>query len=179
MEKQTIVVNLIGAPGAGKSTAMGEIFALLKNRDVDCEMVSEFAKELVRERKSDTFNDPIYIFAKQNHALSRVAGKVDVIITDSPLVISELYCPFYKELNDLVYKEFSKYDNRNFFIERTKKYNPNGRNQTEEESDTLSQQLKSILHARRIPFEIHPSGRETAVRIADKIYDELMKRRKE
>ena len=69
MEKQTIVINLFGAPGAGKSTLMAELFASLKNAGVDCEMSPEFAKELVWEKRTRTFDDELYILAKQNHRL--------------------------------------------------------------------------------------------------------------
>ena len=51
-------------------------------------MVSEFAKDLVYENRMDTMKDELYIFAKQNHRLFRVKDKVDVIITDRPLLLT-------------------------------------------------------------------------------------------
>lgn len=46
---KTIVVNLFGAPGAGKSTGAAYIFALLKMAGVEAELVTEFAKDKVWE----------------------------------------------------------------------------------------------------------------------------------
>ena len=43
--KETLVVNLFGGPGTGKSTMMAGIFAKLKSLGYDCEMCVEFAKE--------------------------------------------------------------------------------------------------------------------------------------
>ena len=50
MAKKTLVVNLIAPPSAGKSTMAANIFAELKWMGIDCEIVSEFAKELVCNR---------------------------------------------------------------------------------------------------------------------------------
>ena len=38
-----LVVNLFGAPGAGKSTAAAYIFSMLKFANINAELVTEFA----------------------------------------------------------------------------------------------------------------------------------------
>ena len=43
--KKPLVVNLAGAPGAGKSTGAAYIFTRLKQLGVNCELVGEFAKD--------------------------------------------------------------------------------------------------------------------------------------
>ena len=45
--KNTLLVNLYAGPGAGKSTGAAYIFAKLKTAGVDCEYVSEYAKDRV------------------------------------------------------------------------------------------------------------------------------------
>lgn len=45
--KNTIIVNLFAGPGAGKSTGAAYIFSKLKLAGIDCEYVSEFAKDKV------------------------------------------------------------------------------------------------------------------------------------
>ncbi len=45
----TLVVNLLGGPGSGKSTTAADVFARLKWQDINCELVTEFAKDLVWE----------------------------------------------------------------------------------------------------------------------------------
>ena len=47
LKMKTIVVNLFGAPGAGKSTGAAYIFALLKMAGIEAELVTEFAKDKV------------------------------------------------------------------------------------------------------------------------------------
>lgn len=50
--KSTIVVNLFAGPGAGKSTGAAYIFAMLKMHGIDCELVTEFAKDKTWEHNS-------------------------------------------------------------------------------------------------------------------------------
>ena len=108
---KTLIVNIFGGPGAGKSTTMAGVFSQLKRLDIDCEQVTEFAKDLVWEDRQETFKDELYIFAKQAHRLFRVNGKVDVIITDRPLILTNLYAENNSELCALCLSEFNKYNN--------------------------------------------------------------------
>jgi nicotinamide riboside kinase len=175
--KNTIVVNLIAAPSSGKSTLMADIFAKLKWKNIDCELVTEFAKDLVWEDRQETFKDELYIFAKQNHRLFRVNGKVDVIITDRPLLLTILYNNKYgersEELDNLVYSEFEKYNNINYFINRKKPYNPNGRNQTESESDEIAEELANILYNYCIDFQVVDGIPDTANLIVKDVVNKL------
>ena len=155
--KDTLIVNLIASPGTGKSTTMAGVFSKLKQEGYDCEMVTEFAKELVWECRNETFKDELYLFAKQSHRLFRVNGKVDIIITDRPLILTILYNNRYgkksKQLDALVLSEFNEYNNLNIFLTRTKKYNPNGRNQTEAESNEISYEIENnVLKSNHIPY---------------------------
>ena len=91
MDKKTIAINFFGAPGAGKSTLSAIVFAKLKMMGVNCELVTEFAKDKVWEKNNEALSNQIYIFAKQYYGMSRCTGQVDVIITDSPLFLSPFY----------------------------------------------------------------------------------------
>ena len=46
---KSLVINLAGAPGAGKSTLATEIFSKLKKLGYNCEYVDEYAKHVVYE----------------------------------------------------------------------------------------------------------------------------------
>ena len=148
-----IVVNLFGAPGAGKSTGAARIFSNLKMAGINAELVTEFAKDKVWEENKAVFNDQLYIFGKQNFKLTRIKDKVDVAITDSPILLSMFYNKDYGDnFNKLVKEVFNSYNNINFFINRVKKYNPVGRFQDEHESNKLANELKIMLLSNSIPF---------------------------
>lgn len=151
------VINLFGQPGAGKSTGAAYIFSQLKLRGINAELVTEFAKDKVYEETKEVFNNQIYIFGKQYFRMSRIANKVDVIITDSPLLLSSFYTSgesYDKELNNLVLKVFNSFNNFNFFIKRTKTYNPSGRFQTEDESDKIAIRMQDFLRDRSVPYKV-------------------------
>ena len=46
-QSKPVVVNLLGEPGCGKSTAATYIFSMLKMLGINCEYVSEFVKDKV------------------------------------------------------------------------------------------------------------------------------------
>ena len=102
-----LIVNLFGAPGAGKSTGAAYVFSQLKAAGVNAELVTEFAKDKVWEETKAVFENQAYIFGKQYFRISRLMGKVDVVITDSPILLSVFYnkdnAVLGKEFNDLVY----------------------------------------------------------------------------
>lgn len=45
----------------------------------------------------------------------------------------------------MVLKVYDSFNNLNFYINRTKEYNPIGRNQTENESDAIAADVKKML----------------------------------
>lgn len=179
-KKNTLIINLIGAPSSGKSALMGDIFAKLKYLGVDCEQVTEFAKDLVWARRYDDMEDEIYIFAEQNHRLFMVCGKVDVIVTDRPLILTAIYNDRYgtggKELNDLVLKEFNRHNNYNVFLNRVHKYSPVGRVQTEKESDEIAIEIKDFLNKNDIKYNEFDGDRSSAEPIVKEVLKILNKK---
>lgn len=146
---ETIVINLIGAPGSGKSTTASELFAKMKWLGYDVELVSEYAKELVWEERNETFKNELYLFAKQHHRMFRLNGKVKYIITDRPLILSVFYNKKYGDNSNtfktLVLQEVNKFKNIDIFLNRTKPYVQKGRNQTEEGSKEFALEMFNIV----------------------------------
>lgn len=157
--KNTIIVNLFGEPGAGKSTGAAYVFAVLKMNGIDAELATEFAKDKLWEESKAVFENQSYIFGKQSFRLSRCKGKVEVIVTDSPLPLSIIYDGANE--NDKKHKHFARYvldvfnefNNRNYFLKRVKPYNPNGRFQTEEEADRIGCDIQSMLEYYDIDYD--------------------------
>ena len=151
--KNTKVINIFGAPGAGKTCFMAGLFSYMKKKGYSCEMVTEYAKDLVYEHRSKTFTDELYIFAKQNHRLQRVNGQVDFIITDRPLPLSIVYAEgTYGECSDSFYNivkdTFNEYNNINFLLRLPKnsgEYSNEGRLQDYEESVLIQNRFIKIM----------------------------------
>lgn len=151
--KNTIVVNLIGGPGSGKSTCASGIFYKLKQSGVNCELALEFAKDKVWEDSIKVLDDQLYIFGKQYHKLFRLKDKVDVIITDSPLLVSILYNKTpSKYFDDLVVEQYNTFNNMLFFINRPDTYQTEGRLQTANDAKTIDDETKSMLKDNNIPY---------------------------
>lgn len=156
--KKPLVINLFGAPGAGKSTGAAMIFAELKKRGVNAELVTEFAKDKTWEGNAMALGCQEYVFGKQSYRLARCKADVDVIVTDSPLPLSILYTSDPALLVDDAFQQvvmnvFNSYNNLNYYVNRVKPYNPKGRNQTEDESRVLAAGLKSLLEENGIVHE--------------------------
>lgn len=151
--KETLFINLFGGPGTGKSTLCASIFTELKMRHIDCEMALEYAKDVVWEESFQKLKNQIYIFGKQHSRINRLDGKVDVVITDSPLINSIIYDlsknPYLKSL---VLYEFSKLRSLNLYLNRITEYNPNGRTQTLEGALEVDLNYKKLLDENDIPY---------------------------
>lgn len=174
MEKKTLVVNLFAGPGAGKSTGATYIFSKLKMLGYDCEYVSEFAKDKVWEKNDEVFKSQFYITGKQVFKIKRCYGKVDIIVTDSPIAIGAQYLKEDEQkLGPAILEEFSKYNNLNLFINRVKPYNPNGRSQTLDEAVVIDNKTKKWLIDNNIHFEIidgNEGGYNEAVTIIENVF---------
>lgn len=148
-----IVVNLFAGPGAGKSTTAAGVFHNLKTSGVNCEYVHEWIKWSVWEDRLSILDDQMYIFAKQHHMLHTLRDKVDVAVTDSPILFSLIYGKLYgksafkryPEFFTLVENVFKDFDNENFIIDRVKPYNQSGRVQSYEEACKLDLRIARTL----------------------------------
>lgn len=155
--RKPIVINLFGAPGAGKSTGAAIVFAALKQAGINTELITEFAKDKTWEHNATALGCQEYVFGKQSYRLARCRADVDIIVTDSPLPLSILYTQDPALLagdafRQVVMNVFNSYHNCNYYINRTKPYNPKGRNQTEEQSDVIAELIRQLLDGNDIRY---------------------------
>ena len=155
-KKMTKVINLFGGPGAGKSTTAAGLFVELKHRDIKCELVTEYAKDMTYEKRHAILADQLYMLAKQNRRVSRLNGVVDYIITDSPLIIGLMYTPidYYSAFAPLVWEVFDSYRNINFYLNRKKAYQTYGRNQTETEARQIDIDMVTLLINHGVKYKV-------------------------
>jgi nicotinamide riboside kinase len=146
-----IVVNVFGGPGIGKSVLSADLFARLKRKGIHCENIQEYAKDKVWEDSFHTLDNQLYVFGKQYHRIFRVLDKVEVVVTDAPLLNNILYNNFHgdqKECFTNLIKSIThdpKMKNFNILLERDVPYEEIGRMQDLEDAKKLDAICKDIL----------------------------------
>ena len=164
MERNTIVINIAGGPGTGKTTVAAELFSKLKEKGYEVENVSEFAKELVWEGREQAFNDRLYMHGEQNHRLMQMNGKLDFIITDSPLFLTSVYNNYYlsnkfpasynKMIDTVTNETFKLYNNKTYLLERNTSYKVIGRRESQKIALDIDNALKQYLKKKRIKYKL-------------------------
>jgi hypothetical protein len=158
---KTKIINLFAGPGAGKSTLAAGLFYHLKMRGFNVELALEYAKDLTWEERFNTLQVQPYVFGKQYHRLIRLIGKVDAIITDSPLLLGLVYGENQpQEFKDSVKRLFLDMENVNFIVRRQKVYNPAGRNQNEVGAKLIDDTIVNLLIENNIHATIIPGTEE-------------------
>lgn len=154
---ESVVINLYGAPGVGKSTLAAELFAELKKRNISTEITLEFAKELVYNEDKRLLADQLIVLAEQYRRIFVLNGKVDYIITDSPVLLSIFYNKINKSYPEKYFSKIAlnahkKFNNINIMIERDFSYNCQGRNQTENEAYKIQKEIKNYFKQAEIEY---------------------------
>lgn len=176
---KTKVINIVGGPGAGKSTIASGVFNLLKMNQMNAELVNEYPKSLIWEERKKTFDDSLYLFAKQAHIQYSINGKVDYMVTDRPLIMSNMYHNFWMEKDwtpewnksfyDLVKATWDMYDNRVYFIERSFPYVAQGRNENAQEALAQDKLTRKWLDDYGIDYIVVKGDKEAHFRIFEDI----------
>lgn len=146
--KKTRVINFYGGPCSGKSTAAAGLFYKMKLLGYSVELTDEFAKECVWEDNVPMLRDQLWILAHQHRKILRLVGKVDYVITDSPVLLSPIYrevygTPLYSDAIDKLALEcYNMYDNVNFMLSRPREnFETDGRAQNEIQSVAIDLEI--------------------------------------
>lgn len=159
----TKIINFYAGPSAGKSTAASYIYYLLKTKGYNTELVREYVKSWAWSQRTPSIYDQIYILGKQSRTESMLYGKVDWIVTDSPVLqnvhYADLYCPkdfadgikaatlaFYKQA------EVDKHKHIHIFLKRNKPYQTEGRFQNEEQAKEVDIGLIKLFKELEIDY---------------------------
>ena len=142
---------------------------------MDVELTFEFPKIVAWEENFSAIKDQFYITANQHRNISRLYGKVDYIIVDSPIILGMVYkdrydsepsypASFYDESFDhFILKLFKKYDSLNILLKRDDStYNENGRFQNLMESKQIDDDIRNKLTTHDIHFVEFSVGPNTS-----------------
>lgn len=162
-----MIANLFAGPGAGKSTTAACIFTKLKMLGMNVELVTEYAKDMTWEERWGALACQPHIFGEQLFRLQRVAEKVDIVVTDSPILLSAVYNKTYPEsFTKAVVDIFKEMDNPNIFLHRTKPYVKHGRTQSLEEAKLVDEEIRQLLLDNEIDYVQVAGDYKTTVKVA-------------
>ena len=149
----------------------------LKDRGFTVDYTGEYAKDMVWQKSTHILSNQNYIFAKQQNRIWRLYDQVQIIVTDSPLLNSVVYCK--NETSELfkvyVHEEFASRNNMNINLLRGKYYDPKGRNQNLEEAIELDNEITEVIGSRYGFHMTIPGELENADQILNAVIEEYRK----
>ena len=152
------VINFYGGPNTGKSTKAAGMYYKMNLAGYNVELVNEFAKECVWEDNVPMLKDQLFMLAHQHRKILRLVGKVDYVITDSPVLLSGIYRELYDGalysnlIDKLALECYNKYENINFMLDRPKTFDQTGRAQNLNESINIDQAILEMFKNENVPF---------------------------
>lgn len=161
----TTVINLYGGSGVGKSTIAALLFSLMKMKGLHTELVREYVKLWAWSGRKVRKEDQLYLLGKQSAYESVLYGKVDYIVTDSPVPLAGLYAEWHNgdegkyvtaAANAFVSQSqrISNVTIRNYLLHRVGPFDPRGRWESEEEAKALDEFLLMYLEKNSHPFKL-------------------------
>lgn len=164
----TTIIGFLGGPCIGKTTTGLGLSYYLKTMGRDVIYVPERAKELFYDGH-DLLPKQREIFDEQLQRESRYHGKVEYVVTDSPIVLNAIYCSLaYEQFlisegvlnyitssikNELNYRVSNNIIQKYYTFRRNKEYNPLGREQTEKEAIDIDSSINLLFEGKIKHFE--------------------------
>lgn len=143
------MIQIFGGPGAGKSVLAAELFVAMKKSSIGTvELIQEYAKELVWQERYHELKNQSIVTAGQIAKTMPLNGKVDYLITDSPLLLGLVYARDPKEVEQTILNHTSAFDRIvNIFIDRGDSvFESEGRVHSHSESIHIDFKIITMLH---------------------------------
>jgi hypothetical protein len=156
--KLTVLINLFGSSSAGKSSLMADLFSTLKLKGYSVEMCPEIIKQWAWDGIRPNKYDQYFLMGQEIKQQSRLLGKVEFAISDSPVMQNSFYNWYLNGIDNL-YQPSVDYNCMvledghtivNYFLFRNKPFETKGRYQTAEESDKIAIALFDYLKERNL-----------------------------
>jgi thymidylate kinase len=156
-------INVFGGPGIGKSTVAAQLFARLKTRGFEVELVNEWIKAWAWQGIKPTGFDQLYNFAKQLRREEIVLRHGGLVVSDAPLMMQLAYVRRYAaqdmlwlaaDLSSIADSYEHRYPSLNIMLTRskTRPYQQLGRFQNEHEAIELDNDIEKVLNAKLISY---------------------------
>jgi len=158
-------LNILSGPSSGKSTSAAGLYYKMKMAHIKCELVTEFAKDLVYSDRIQMLTDnQEMIFAEQNYRLHILKDKVDWAITDTSLLLGLVYPPdwYPQSFKPFVLDIYNTYNNVNVYIKRPDSFQQYGRAHDHEQSKQLDDLVINMLQEYDIPYTVFEANDDTA-----------------
>jgi len=175
-------INIIGAPGVGKSTISALLFANMKIRGFIVEYVQEYVKKLVWTRDFESINNQYYLSKKTYETLNQIvsSGSIEYCISDGPLLHGLVYnlqnvnnTSNIEKTEKFILECIHKFNNINIYLEAVpgRQYETAGRIHSEEESKEVGKLLKNLLEKNNMVYVSFSADPQNIDKIIDYIED--------
>lgn len=162
-KKITTITSFYGGPSAGKSTSAAALYAIMKARGMSVELVREYIKEWIWDKRPLGIYEQLYITAKQLRRVTSFLGKVDYIITDSPVWLNSFYSRKYgtqhihegcEAMCKAYYQQVKSSGHRflNLWQTRAGKYEQAGRASNEQQARIADVEMKKYFKDKGLLF---------------------------
>ncbi len=165
---QPIRINMLGGPGAGKSSTSAWLFSELKALSKPIELVNEYIKKWVYINRKVEKWDQCYCWGKQQHAEFIFLNAGKNIVTDSPVLLAPIYARIYYPLTNMdihlheLNQEYEQdYPSLNIFLNRNDKpYDKTGRWQTLDQAKEIDELIRIQIRNQPNTFFFDYNNRE-------------------
>jgi energy-coupling factor transporter ATP-binding protein EcfA2 len=167
-----LVINLFGAPGAGKSTLALLVAGLLKSQhpDLTVECPDEIAKLVVYDESPKVLRCQLYIAGRQFWQIARCEGHADVVVCDSPVLLSPVYGTEHGQslppaFFDVCAHYHAEFPSLNYFVMRAHQFETRARVHDQSDERRLENKISEALVRAKAPFRTTTSSFAEAQRI--------------
>jgi ABC-type dipeptide/oligopeptide/nickel transport system ATPase component len=158
--KKTTVINIYGGSGVGKSITAARLYAELdaSGRYGNVELCREYSKDLVWKGDMETLSHQPSVTAGQIERQAMLYGKVDFIVTDSPVRLGYIYSSeeYIDEVSRMIEKDALRYRDVNILLKRSNDipFDATGRVHTLQESIRIDNEIEEMLKEKGLGAEL-------------------------